>query len=195
MEHVAANIIAGATLIITVGFCVWFGLRAARRDEQYPQKIEYLDDGFVYHDAFGDTRVRWQDIRLAEIKQEFHKAYSQRYNHGKSALIWVLAICTADKSLAVFPHDFETLDFTAFITMLQQRAMTSNPQFQGVVGDADRFKENIPCKHTPSQAAADAFDQQLTDRLATLGHPASMKEINSIIKELEQERKQEQSGQ
>lgn len=186
MEHVAANIIAGATLLITVGFCIWFGVRAARRDQQYPQKIEYLDDGFIYHDAIGDTRVRWKDISGAEVKQEFHKAFSHRYS---SANIWVLEI-TAEKSFVIFPHDFETVDFNLFITTLQQRVYGSNPQFGGVVGAVDKFRADIPKSYM--QAETDAFDQEIANRIAALGHPASMKELNKIIEEVERERKQTQ---
>lgn len=192
MEHVAANIIAGATVLITVGFFVWFGVRAARRDKQYPLKIEYLDDGFVYHDAFGDTKVRWQDISSVEVKLEMHKGYAQRYSYGKTSKIWVLEIAAADESLLIFPHDFEKVSFDQFITMLQQRVYGSNQYFRGIVGDVDKFRENIPKPDFQAQMEADAFDQQIASRIAALGHPASMKEINIIIEEVERERKQEQ---
>lgn len=57
-SHTIAQIIGWSTVIITVGGIVWFGIRIARRNSQFRQKIEYVSDGFMYHGPMSDTRAK-----------------------------------------------------------------------------------------------------------------------------------------
>jgi len=120
MEDMIAKIIASATVVITVGLCVWFGIRTARRNRQYLRKIEYLDDGFVYHGMISDTRVRWRDITSVAVKLETHTAYRGKYTRGKTSEYRVLDIATGRKSFAVFSEDFENVNFDEFVTTLER---------------------------------------------------------------------------
>jgi hypothetical protein len=140
----AGSIIAWGTVIVTVGFCVWFGIRAARRNKRHPRRIERLDDGFVYRDDFGDTRVRWRDITSVEARLETGLGYAPKGLRGKTTKSWVLDVAAGRKSFFIFSYDFEKVDFDEFIATLKQRVRESNPRFEGVGGDVDRFRENIP---------------------------------------------------
>jgi len=191
MEHLAAKIIAYGTLIITVGLCVWLGLKAARRDKQYPQKVEYLEDGFVYHDPFGDNIVRWQDITAVEAKQETHRAAAGKYSYGKTTDYWVLDIFTGKKSFFIFSQDFDTNSFDQFVTALQQKACTSNPQFRGITGDIYKFRETVPLPeaviNAREQIKDEAFERILQSKISALGHPPNSREALRLIEETERE--------
>lgn len=189
MEHVAAKIIAVATLIITVAGCIWFGLKAARREQQYPQKIEYLEDGFVYHDAFGDTIVRWQDITATEAKRE-KRGYGAKY-YGEVKEHWVLDIFTGSKLLSILDDDFAAVSFDQFINTLQQKVYTANPQFRGISGDIHEFRTAITLPErqsvTQEKMRQDMFNRILQSKIAALGHPPDNKEALRLIEETERE--------
>lgn len=191
MENVAAKIIAYATLIITVGVCVWLGLKAARRDKQYPQKVEYLEDGFLYHDPFGDNTVRWQDITAVEVKQETHRAAAGKYSIGNSTEYWVLDIYTGKQSFFILSQDFDTASFDQFINILQQKVYASNPQFHGITGDLYKFRETVPKPESERAAKEkmrqDMFDRIMQSKIAALGHEPNSKEAIRLIEETERE--------
>ena len=76
-----------------------------------------------------------------------------------------------------------------------QRVRESNPQFQGICGDVDRFRKDIPSPEPEVDAEAEAedkeFDRRFESRIAAVGRPASSKERRAIVKEVQREMKKE----
>jgi hypothetical protein len=199
MENMIARIIAYSTAAITVGFCVGLGIRwgikANRREKQYPRKIGYLDNGFVYHDFLEDTRVRWSDIKKVEAKIETHNTHAGKYTRGKTKNNIVIHVTTSQTSFSIFPEDFENVNFDEFVTTLEQRVHLTNPQFMGIDGDTERFRRALKAQQLQVDASVEAeekeFDRRFELRLAALGHPASPAERITIVKELQREMKKE----
>jgi hypothetical protein len=187
MEDMAANIIAYGTVFVTVGFCVWFGIRAGLRSKRYPRKIEYIDDGFVYHDMLSDKRVRWRDITLAEVKLEMHRGASPKYGRAKTTKYRALDITAGRKSFVIFAEDFEKVNFDEFIAAIEQRVRESNPQFRGIGGEVDKFRKDIPSSEPEvdagEEAAENELDRRIESRVAALGREASRKERIAIFRE------------
>ncbi len=144
MEAKIAHIIAWSTVVLTVGGCVWFGIRVAQRNKQYPRKIEYTEDGFIFHGPLGDTRVRWRDIASVEVKKETHRSYRGKYGRGGITEYLVLDVRTGRRSFAIFAEDFEQVDFDEFIALTEKRVRGNNPRFQGIRGDIGKFRGDIP---------------------------------------------------
>ena len=197
MENTIARIISYSTAAITVGFCVglgiWWGIRANRREKQYLRKIDYLDDGLVYHDFLEDIQVRWSDIQKVEAKIETHNAYAGKYTRGKTKNNIVIHVTTSQTSFSVFPEDFENVNFDEFVTTLEQRVHSTNPQFMGLGGDTERFRRALKVQEPQVDASVEAeeeeFDRRFEIRIAALGHPASSRERMTIVKELQREMK------
>ena len=199
MENTIARIIAYSTAGITVGLCVGlgirWGIRANRREKQYIRKIDYLEDGFVYHDFLEDTQVRWNDIKKVEAKIETHNTYTGKYTRGKTKKNIVLHIITGQTDFSIFPEDFENVNFDEFVTTLEQQVHSTNPQFLGIGGDTERFRRALKVQQPKVDASVEAeekeFDRRFEIRIAALGHPASPKERITIAKELQREMKKE----
>ncbi|MBP1711764.1 MAG: hypothetical protein H6Q49_1966 [Deltaproteobacteria bacterium] len=199
MENTIAGIIAYSTAAITVALCVglgtWWGIKANRREKQYPRKIDYLDDGFVYHDFLEDTQVRWSDIEKVEAKIETHNTSTGKYSRGKTTNNLVIHIKTTQTSFSIFPEDFENVNFNEFVSTLEQRVHSTNPQFMGIDGDTERFRRALKAQQPKVDASVEAeekeFDRRFEMRTAALGHPVTTKERIAIVKELQREMKKE----
>ncbi len=201
MENTIARIIAYSTVGITVGLCVglgtWWGFKASRREKQYPRKIDYLDDGFVYHDFLEDIRVRWSDINEVEAKIETHNTYAGKYTPGKTKNNIVIHITTGQTDFSIFPEDFENVNFDEFVSILEQRVHSNNLQFMGITGDIERFCRALKTEQLQVDELEELedeekeFDRRFEIRIAALGHPASPKERITIAKELQREMKKE----
>ncbi len=144
MHNLEANIIAWTTVVLTVGGCVWFGIRVAQRNKKYPRKIEYTGDGFVYHGPLGDRQVRWRDITSVEVKKETHRSYRGKYSRGRLTEFPVLDVTAGRDSFNIFADDFEHVSFDEFIALTEKRVRESNSPFQGILGDVRMFREDIP---------------------------------------------------
>jgi hypothetical protein len=199
MENTIAGIIAYSTAAITVTLCVglgtWWGIKANRREKQYPRKIDYLDNGFVYHDFLEDIRVRWSDIKKVAAIIETHNTYAGKHTRGKTKNHVVIHVTTSQTSFSIFPEDFENVNFDEFVTTLEQRVHSTNPQFMGIDGDTERFrralKEQQPQVDTSVEAEEKEFDRRFEMRITALGHPVTTKERIVIVKELQREMKKE----
>lgn len=199
MENLIAKIIAYSTLAITVGFCVGlgirWGIRANRREKQYLRKIDYLEDGFVYHDFLEDTQVRWADIKKVEAKIETHNTYAGKYTRGKTKNNIVINITTGQTDFSIFPEDFENVDFDKFVSTLERQVHAINSQFMGITGDIEKFCSALKARRTEVDATEEVqekeFDRRFEIRIAALGHPATPKERITIAKELQREMKKE----
>ncbi len=188
-HHAAANIIAWGTLIITVSGIVGFGLLIARRNKRYPKKIEYLDDGFLYHGTLGDTRVRWRDIVSARVKKYQGTTFRQHTGRGRTTNLWTLDIIAGKKDFFIDEMDFETINFDEFIENLENRVREGNPGFKGISGDIEKLRGAIqkPYQMTAEEIAEDAASDDLIrrveSRIAAVGRPVTEKERRVILME------------
>jgi hypothetical protein len=199
MENTIARIIAYSTVGITVGLCVGlgirWGIRANLREKQYLRKIDYLEDGFVYHDFLEDTQVRWADIKKVEAKIETHNLYAGKYTRGRTKNNIVMNITTGQTDFSIFPEDFENVNFDKFVSTMEQQVHAINSQFMGITGDIEKFRSALKARRTEVDAIEEAqekeFDRRFEIWIAALGHPASPKERITIAKELQREMKKE----
>lgn len=100
--HIIANIIGWSTAVITVTVIVWLGVRIARRNKQFGQKIDYLSDGFIYHGPISDNQTKWKDI--TSVRVELFTPL--RWKGRSTTPFYILSIDVRNKSFFIAPEDF-----------------------------------------------------------------------------------------
>lgn len=183
--HVIAHIIGWSTAVITVGGIIWMGVRIARRNTQFKQKIEYLPDGFLYHGPMSDIKIKWKDITAARI--ELFTPIRWKGRSGTS--FHILSIDARKKSFFIAPEDFEHSNFDEFISALEKNVRIFNPRFKGIEGDPELIRKEIPQPYIPTREEieedrkADEVTLRVEERIAALGRPVSQKERRKIVME------------
>jgi hypothetical protein len=134
----AVDVIVWGTALGTVALCVGLGIRIARRNKRFPAKIEYLDDGFVYHGALGDKRVRWRDITSAQMRTVEVQSYRYKrvVGRGRGEQLFLVVKAGGDE-IDIFPEDFGRAAFGEFKARLE-RSSSGIPAIGGTVRDFER---------------------------------------------------------